>query len=154
MQTIPDRKTTKNGAKTSTTRCSDALNFIQTDLCGSMETCSVGGAKYFILFKDDYSRYVSVRFLKTKNEAVSEFQKWIRLTEIQLTHIIKSIRSDREGEFLSKEFAETLYQSRIKHQTRISYTPQRNGVAERMMRTVMEMAVCASARWPGQQFLG
>lgn len=36
------------------------------DLCGPMEVCSIGGSKYFLLFKDDFSGYKFVYFLKNK----------------------------------------------------------------------------------------
>ena len=120
----------KNASK----RSSGTLNLIYTDLCGSMPTCSVGGAKYFMFFIDDHSRYVGLWFLKTKNEAIFEFINWKSPTENQPNNRIKSIRSGRVGEFLSNEFAYTLNQSGIQHKTTMAYTPQKNGAAERMMR--------------------
>ena len=33
---------------------------IHSDLCGPMETNSIGGSRYFLLFKDDFSQYVSL----------------------------------------------------------------------------------------------
>ena len=38
-----------------------------------MQTASPKGARYYILFKDDYSRYKVVYFLKNKSEAAETF---------------------------------------------------------------------------------
>lgn len=51
---------------------------IHADLCGSMETSSLGEAKYFQLFKNDYSEYRKVYFLKTKEEKVDHFKNFIK----------------------------------------------------------------------------
>ena len=37
-------------------RASNCIELIHTDLCGSMQTKSLGGSIYFLLFIDDYSR--------------------------------------------------------------------------------------------------
>ena len=42
---------------------------------------SVGGAEYFLTFIDDFSRYVSVYFLKRKDEVFSCFLGWKAMVE-------------------------------------------------------------------------
>lgn len=61
-------KACKKAFPKSTTRTKEVAELIHADLCGPMETNSLGGAKYFLLFKDDYSGYRKVYFLKTKEE--------------------------------------------------------------------------------------
>jgi len=39
------------------------------DLWGKYQIQSIQGHQYYILFVDDYSQYVTVKFLKAKNEA-------------------------------------------------------------------------------------
>lgn len=39
-------------------------NLIHTDTCGPMQETSIGGSRYFVLFKDDYSHYRTVFFIK------------------------------------------------------------------------------------------
>ena len=41
-----------------------------------MRSESKGGAKYFITFIDDHSRYCEVSFIKIKNQVFSEFVKF------------------------------------------------------------------------------
>lgn len=43
--------------KESQTRTKDLLELLHCVLCGPMRTTSSGGAKYFLLITDDYSRY-------------------------------------------------------------------------------------------------
>ena len=38
---------------------------VHADLCRPMEERSLGGNRYFLLFKDDYSSYIKIYFLKT-----------------------------------------------------------------------------------------
>lgn len=49
----------------------EVLELIHVDLC-EMNTTSLGGANYFLLFKDDFSHFRTVYFLKTKNEATAK----------------------------------------------------------------------------------
>ncbi|KAA0045238.1 retrovirus-related Pol polyprotein from transposon TNT 1-94 [Cucumis melo var. makuwa] len=53
---------------------------------------------------------------------------------------IKSLRSDRSGEFLSNNFNHFCKEHGIHRKLTTPYTPEQNGVAERKNRTVVEMA--------------
>ena len=44
---------------------------IHSDLCGPSSTASPGGAKYFVTFKDDYSGFCFINFVKQKSEVFS-----------------------------------------------------------------------------------
>nr|GEV51238.1 hypothetical protein [Tanacetum cinerariifolium] len=73
-------------------------------------------------------------------EAIGEshllFQKEV---ENQLGKTIKSLRSDRRGEYMSQEFLDHLKEHGIiAHRTPL-YTPQNNGVSERRNRTLLDM---------------
>ncbi|CAA7045430.1 unnamed protein product [Microthlaspi erraticum] len=50
------------------------------------------------------------------------------------------MRSDRGGEFMSKEFLKYCEDNDIRRQLTMPRTPQQNGVAERKNRTILEMA--------------
>ena len=47
------------------------------------------------------------------------------------------LRTDNGGEYMSTEFQKS---KGIQHELTIAYTPQQNGIAERMNRTLMESA--------------
>jgi hypothetical protein len=44
----------------------DVLELVHTDVCGPMQTRSLGGAYYFLLFIDDCTRYTWVYFLRER----------------------------------------------------------------------------------------
>ena len=46
----------------------DLLDLVHTDVCGPMQTRSLGGAFYFLLFIDDCTRYTWVYFLRRKSD--------------------------------------------------------------------------------------
>lgn len=52
---------------------------------------------------------------------------------------IKVLRTDNGGEYTSKEFENYLKKEGIKHEYTVPKTPEQNGVAERMNRTLVEM---------------
>lgn len=121
-------------------RASECLELVHADLCGPMQTESLGGSKYFLLFTDDYSRMSWIYFLKFKSETFENFKKFKALVENQSGSRIKAFRTDRGGEFLSNDFTAFCDEHGIRRELTAPYTPEQNGVAERKNRTVVEMA--------------
>ena len=97
------------------------------------------GYLYFVTFIDDYSRYGYTYLLRHKSEVFSKFKEFKAEAETQLERNIKSLRSDRGGEYLSNEFIEYLAQQGITSQLSAPGTPQQNGVSERRNRTLLGM---------------
>ena len=83
---------------------SDVLDFVHTDVCGPMSISVRGGYHYFITFTDDLSRYWYIYLMKYKFKSFEMF-KWFR-NEIknQTKKNIKTLRSDRGGEYLLMNF--------------------------------------------------
>jgi Reverse transcriptase (RNA-dependent DNA polymerase)/Integrase core domain len=119
-------------------RASQVLELIHADLCGPMQTVSIGGSKYFLLFTDDFSRMSWIFFLHNKSETFQNFKKFKAAVEKQTGKSIKVLRTDRGGEFLSKEFNSFCDAEGIHHELTTPYTPEQNGVSERKNRTVVE----------------
>nr|GEV17419.1 hypothetical protein [Tanacetum cinerariifolium] len=63
----------------------------------------------------------------------------LREVENQLGKTIKSLRSDREGEYMSQEFLDHLKDHGIIAHRTPPYTPQHNGVSKRRNRTLLDM---------------
>ena len=78
--------------------------------------------------------------MKDKYDAFSYFQQFKALVENQSGHRIKILRTDRGGEYVSKEFLNFCKTHGIQKQFTARYTPQQNDIAERKNRTIMEMA--------------
>ena len=95
-------------------RALSVLELIHMDICGPISPHTVGGNRYFFLIVDDYSRCMWVALLKEKSEALEQFKRFKLMAEAEKGVKIKSIRSDRGGEFTSDEFKELCDKSGIK----------------------------------------
>ncbi|GJR59852.1 retrotransposon protein, putative, ty1-copia subclass [Tanacetum coccineum] len=120
-------------------RAKDLLGLIHTDVCGPFKIMSRQGAYYFVTFTDDFSRYGYVYMLKHKHEVFETFKVFQKEVENQLRKTIKSLRSDRGGEYMSQEFLDHLRDHGIIAHRTPPYTPQHNGVSERRNRTLLDM---------------
>ena len=112
--------------------------FFHSDVCGPMHVPSIGGARYILLFKDDYSSYRVVYTIQRKSEVMGCFQKLLELTVKDTGNPITRLRSDMGGEYMSHEFRQYLEEKHICHEVTAPYSPQQNGVSERENRTLME----------------
>ncbi len=125
--------------RASTTRADGLLDLVHTDVAGPLPVPSKGGALYFVTFIDDRSRWLTVYPIKSKSDCFPCFLMFRSRAETQTGRKIKAIRSDGGGEYLSNEFKNFLVDKGIHHQRTCSYTPQQNGVAERMNRTLKDL---------------
>ncbi|KAH9670830.1 hypothetical protein KPL70_017126 [Citrus sinensis] len=130
----------KSFPKKSNSRAQKPLELIHTDVCGPFKPNSLGKSNYFILFIDDFSRKTWVYFLKQKSEVFEAFKKFKAAVEKESEYQIKAMRSDRGGEFTSKEFLEFCEANGIQRPLTVPRSPQQNGVAERKNRTILDMA--------------
>ena len=126
--------------KTSKHRAEDVYEIVHSDLCGPMQVKSMGGSRYMITFTDDYSRYTVAYFIKSKDEALTKFKEFVSHAENQKGRKLKILRSDNGGEYRSKEFTKFCADKGIIQQFTCPYTPEQNGVAERLNRTLIESA--------------
>lgn len=125
-----------NSEHVSTKTC----ELIHADTCGPMEEESVGGSRYYVILKDDYSNYRSVYFVKTKYEIKHCIENFINKAENTTNNRVKLFRSDNGLEFINKELKDMFSRRGITHQTTVTYTPEQNGKAERENRTLVEAA--------------
>jgi transposase InsO family protein len=115
------------------------LQLVHSDVCGLLEI-SFGGCKYFLLFVDDFSRITWVYFLKQKFEVFENFKIFRKLVENEVKEKIGTLRIDNGGEFTCNEFNTYCTDNGIRRHLTNLYTPQPNGVAERMNHTLLGMA--------------
>nr|GEW69123.1 retrotransposon protein, putative, Ty1-copia subclass [Tanacetum cinerariifolium] len=120
-------------------RAKDLLGLIHTDVCCTFKIMSRQGASYFITFTDDFSHYGYVYLLKHKHEVIETFKVFQKEVENQLGKTIKSLRSDRGGEYMSQEFLDHLKDHGVIAHRTPPYTPQHNGVSERRNKTLLDM---------------
>ena len=116
----------------------EILELVHTDVCGKMNTKSLSGGEYFLTFVDDKSRHTWSYILKQKSEVFDKFIQWKTMVENISGRKIKTLRSDNGGKYTSKEFVEYFKREGMRHEFTIPKTPEQNGVAERMNRTLEE----------------
>ena len=116
----------------------EKLELVQSDIKGPISPECHGGYKYFITFIDVATRKHWVYLLTHKSEAFETFKYWKAEVERQSGMKVKNFRSDQGGEYCSKEFRAHLRQCGIKQQFTVARTPEQNGRAERLNRTLME----------------
>ncbi|KAE8727661.1 hypothetical protein F3Y22_tig00005406pilonHSYRG00056 [Hibiscus syriacus] len=122
---------------TSNSRGKSVLELVHSDVWKTPVT-SLGGAKYFVSFIDDYFRRCWVHPIKKKSDVFSTFKNFKARVELDSGNKIKCFRTDNGGEYISEEFDDFCRKEGIKRQFIVANTPQQNGVAERMNRTLLE----------------
>ena len=114
------------------------LELVHSDVCGPISVESIGGSRYFITFIDDYSRFVVTYTMQRKDEALDKFKEYVAMVETMFEYKMKKVRNDKGGEYLSKMFDDYLKERGTQDERTVPYTPEQNGIAERMNRTLME----------------
>ena len=128
--------------QTGTHKSKHNLEYLHADLWGPEKVKTFGGSAYFLSIIDDHSRKVWVHLLKHKNDAFKAFKNWKNLTENETGNKIKVLRTDNGLEFCNDEFNQFCLDHGIDRHRTVRMTPQQNGVAERMNRTLLEKARC------------
>ena len=104
--------------------------------------------KCFITFIDDYSCYMFLYKLRSKDEALETFKVFKAEVEKQCEKQIKVVRLNRGGEYNGRyiengqapgPFARFLQEHGIVAQYTMPGSPKQNGVEERRNRTLMHM---------------
>ena len=121
-------------------KAGSCFDLVHSDICGPSDELSFTGFKYFISFVDDYSRYAWFYPLKNRSAAEVESVLKLFLQEVKLRHKgeVKVLRTDNAKEFVSVLYESALKESNIVHELTPPYTPEYNGIAERINRTIVE----------------
>uniref|UniRef100_A0AAV1TZQ1 Integrase catalytic domain-containing protein n=1 Tax=Peronospora matthiolae TaxID=2874970 RepID=A0AAV1TZQ1_9STRA len=125
-----------------TARTSKLLEVIHSDVCGPMQTSTFSGKRYFVTFIDDKSRYCVVYLLKSKSEVAAKFMEYAAMAETQTGKRVKYFQSDNGGEYKSDKLVRFCAEREIQQRLAPLDTPQLNGVAEGMNRTLVVCARC------------
>ncbi|CAI7888759.1 unnamed protein product [Closterium sp. NIES-54] len=102
--------------------------------------------RYFLLVVDDYSRYTTVSPLHSKGDVTEVLIDWIRAARLQLKESFSSdfpvlrLHSDRGGEFSSARLGAFCCAQGIRQTFTLPASPQQNGIAERRIGMVMDVA--------------
>lgn len=120
------------------TRATKPLELVHSDVCGPITPTTYDGYKYFITFTDDWTHMVVVYLMRTKDEAFSKLKEFHAMATTHFGTKMKRLRCDNGGEYRSRELKEFCVAEGIVLDFVPPYTPQLNGVAERINRTLCE----------------
>ena len=73
---------------------------VHSDVC-EMDKSTLGGSRYYVIFKDDYSHYRVAYTLKHKNEVQDKLKIYLQLIKNQTGNLVKVLRSDRGKEYMN-----------------------------------------------------
>ncbi|CAI7858615.1 unnamed protein product [Closterium sp. NIES-53] len=122
------------------------LQTLHMDVWGPARVRGQVHERYFLLVVDDYSCYTTVFPLRSKGEVPEVLIDWIRGTRRQLRESFGSdlpvlrLHSDRGGEFSSDLLRAFCRAEGIRQTFTLPASPQQNGIAERRIGMVMDVA--------------
>ncbi|CAI7856442.1 unnamed protein product [Closterium sp. NIES-54] len=122
------------------------LQTLHMDVWGPARVRGQGHERYFLLVVDDYSRYTTVFPLRSKGDVTELLIDWIRAARLQLRECFGSdfpvlrLHSDRGGEFSSARLGAFCRARSIRQTFTLPASPQQNGIAERRIGMVMDVA--------------
>ncbi|CAI7809435.1 unnamed protein product, partial [Closterium sp. NIES-53] len=122
------------------------LQTLHMDVWGPARVRGKGHERYFLLVVDDYSRYTTVFPLRSKGEVTEVLIDWIRAARLRLRESFGSdfpvllLHSDRGGEFSSALLGAFCRAQGIRQTFTLPASPQQNGIAERRIGMVMDVA--------------
>jgi transposase InsO family protein len=132
------------------TQAQHALARVCADLAGPFQAESLRGEVYLLVLVDEWSRQAFVYPLRSKSNAGAKIMDWCRAAKAKQGRGVVNFHSDGGGEFISAELNAFFRQEGITATTTTPHTPQHNGIAERMIRTVVEKGrtIMQAARAP------
>ncbi|CAI7856789.1 unnamed protein product, partial [Closterium sp. NIES-54] len=135
------------------------LQTLHMDVWGPARVRGQGHERYFLLVVDDYSRYTTVFPLRSKGDVAEVLIDWIRAARLQLRERFGSdfpvlrLHSDRGREFSSARLGAFCRAQGIHQTFTLPASPQQNGIAERRIGMVMDVALLETSptlRWTGK----
>ncbi|CAI7890883.1 unnamed protein product [Closterium sp. NIES-53] len=119
---------------------SSPLDLVHSDIIGPTRTLSRTGKRFIMTLIDHKTRFAWVFLLESKDLVPEAFKVWHEHIKNTTGLQVKTLHSDRGGEYMSKSFRNHLSSIGIAQEFSCPYTPQQNGIAERFNRTLQEIA--------------
>ncbi|CAI7779931.1 unnamed protein product [Closterium sp. NIES-53] len=122
------------------------LETLHMDVWGPAHVSGQSRERYFLLVVDDNTRYTTVFPLRSKSQVVDVLIPWIHTVRLQLRERFSQdlpflrLHSERVGEFSSTLLRDFCHGEDILQSFTLPDSPQQNGIAERRIGLVMEVA--------------
>ena len=150
------------GSRAPTTRL---LERIHSDLCGPITPTAFNGVKYILTLIEDFSHFTVIYGLKSNSEVfehlkvyearvtskfnlkISQFRcdngtEYVNKQVEDFFREISQFRCDNGTEYVNKQVEDFFREKGIDYELTIPGTPENNGVAERMNRTLLDKGRC------------
>src|SRR5258708_7655907 len=132
----------------------ECLGHLHSDICGPMETISLGKRQYFCILVDDRTGYTWFHPCASKSDFTDWFIKLNKFFVNQYGTHAKVLWSDHGGKYVNAPLKKYCTKSGIKLEFTILHMPKQNGVAERTNwkildkgRTIMKDAGAPDFLW-------
>lgn len=114
------------------------LDRVHVDTVGPISPPALTGERFWVTVVDESSHMVASLTVKSKDVIPRALIDLLKYWQTDRGTTVKCVRSDRGSEFMNQQFKEFCVQQGTKMETSAPYTPQQNGLAERMNRTLKE----------------
>lgn len=126
--------------KSAERRTTRKLQLVHSDVWGPITPVSLGGARYAVIFVDDFTRVKKLYFMVRKSELPEKFQQFVAEIARPEDLKVERLRSDCGGEYKSAKMRALCQELGVRQEFSAPYSPAQNGVAERSWRTLGRMA--------------
>ncbi|CAI7768409.1 unnamed protein product, partial [Closterium sp. NIES-54] len=122
------------------------LQTLHMDVWGPARVRGQGHERYFLLVVDHYSRYTTVFPLRSKGDVIEVLIYWIRAARLHLRESFGSdfpvlrLHSDRGADFSSARLGAFCCAQGIRQTFTLPASPHQNGIAERRIGMVVDVA--------------
>ena len=117
------------------------LELVHSDVWGPSPITSINGTRFFVIFVDDFSPFTWFFPLKHKSQVLSSFIHFKNTMETLLNTSIKILCTDCGSEYTKDGFTSFCSNLGIIHQFSCPHTSQKNGVAERKHRHIVDLSL-------------
>jgi transposase InsO family protein len=134
---------------------SEVLFRMHSDVGGPYNIVGLNGERYHVFFVDEASRKAFMYCMRTRDELLTKLKDFMEKEQTYSGLKVVMFRSDNAGEFRSNEIKAYLTEKGIELEKVVPYTPQQNGIAERVQQTIVTkarimllLAGLSKAFWP------
>lgn len=124
--------------RSTSARATEVGENVHFDICGPVGAETLGGSRYFILFKDEFSNFRSIHMMESRSEAYDIIRANVNWMKIEAKRDFRRFTSDNGSEFTSHRTQAFFKEQNIIHATSAPNYPQQNRYIERDNRTIMK----------------
>ncbi|KAI3681339.1 hypothetical protein L6452_36130 [Arctium lappa] len=118
-----------------------SFDLIHSDVWGPAPHPSMGGARYFVIFIDDHTRFTWIYLMKHRSELPKIYIMFARMIHTQFLKPIKILRANNAMEYKKSSLLSFLQSQGTLSQYSCPGTSPQNGRAERKHRHILDTAL-------------